>query len=77
MGLDDGEPVDFEPVAWSVAGDDFAVVRETVEDGGGKDLVAEYASHSEKALLLVSRSSLLINFGDRLEDRVGFITCQR
>jgi hypothetical protein len=40
FGLDSGESV-LEPVAGSVDRDDFAVVQEPVEDGGGQDLVAE------------------------------------
>ena len=31
----------FEAVAGSVDGEDFAVVQESVEDGGGEDFVAQ------------------------------------
>ena len=34
----------FEPAGVAAEGDDFGVVEEPVEDGGGEDLVAEDAA---------------------------------
>lgn len=40
LSLDGLEAV-LQPVAGAVDGDDLAVVEESIEDGGGEDLVAE------------------------------------
>lgn len=67
LGLDGGEAV-LESVAWSVDGDDFAVVQEPVEDSGGQDLVAEHASPFREGFVAGQQGrALLIPFGDRLE----------
>ena len=47
-----GEAV-LEPAGVAAEGDDFGVVEETVEEGGGEDLVAEDASAFGEALVEV------------------------
>ena len=50
-----GEVVEavFEPPAWSVDGDDLAVVQEAVQDRGGEDFIGEDLAPLLKVLLLV------------------------
>ncbi len=48
---DEGDAV-FEPAGVAAEGDDFGVVEEPVEDGGGEDLVAEDASSFGEGLVL-------------------------
>jgi hypothetical protein len=67
-----------EPVGVVAEGDDFGVVDEPVDHGGGDYFVAEdFAPPSERLLGGDDQAGTLIAAGDELEDQVGRLGFER
>jgi hypothetical protein len=62
----------FEPVGVAAEGDDFGVVDEPVDHGGGDDLVAEDFSPAAEWLVGGDdQAGAFVAAGDELEEQVG------
>ena len=69
---DAAEVAVLEAVAVAFQADDLGVVDETVDHGGGDDVVAEDLAPRPKGLLEVTmRLAALVAGGDELEEQVG------
>lgn len=67
----------FEAVAGAVDGQDVAVVQESVEDGGGQDVVAEDGSpFGEVFVAGDDGGAFLVSSADQLEEHVGFVAVE-
>ena len=69
---DAAEVAVFEPVAVAFEGDDFGVVDEAVDHGGGDDVVAEdLAPAAERLVAGDDQAGPFVAGGDELEEQVG------
>ena len=67
----------FEPVAGAVDGQDVAVMQESVEDGGGEDVVTEDGSPLGEVLVARDdRGAFFVSAADQLEKHVGFVAVE-
>ena len=71
-GGDAAEVAVFEPVAVAFEGDDFGVVDEAVDHGGGDDVVAEDLAPAAEGLVGGDdQRGAFVAGGDELEEQVG------
>src|SRR5271156_807270 len=69
---DAAEVAVFEPVAVSFEGDDFGVVDEAVDHGGGDGVIAEDLTPAAERLVAGDdEAGPLVAGGDELEEQVG------
>ncbi len=72
VGGDAAEVSVSEPVAVAFEGDDVGVVDESVDHGGGNDVVAEHLAPSAEGLVAGDdETGSFVAAGDELEEQVG------